>query len=78
MRLSSIATSVALIACLIGAYLALTNGPVFSFEQASSTLRSSTLFKLGKTMDPTTLALTATGAAVAIGLCFAAFRRNRQ
>ena len=78
MRLSILATSFALIACLIGAYLDVVLDHPFSVDQAKSALQSSAVFKVGKTLEPTTLALALAGAAVAIGLCFASVRRSRR
>ena len=78
MRLSRLATCIALIACLIGAYPALTHQRRFSFEQVFTSLRSTTVFKVGQSIDPIALALSLTGAAIAIGLCFAAIGRTRR
>ena len=78
MRRPILATSFALIACLIGAFLVVVLDQPFSIDQAKSALRSSALFRVGRTLDTTTLALALVGAAVAIGLCFASVRRSRQ
>ena len=78
MRLSILGTSFTLIACLIGAFLVVILDQPFSIDQAKSALQSLSLVRIGKTIDPTTLAIALAGAAVAIGLCFASVRRSRQ
>ena len=78
MRLSILATSFALIACLIGAFLVVMLDQPFSIDQAKSALQSLSPFRIGKTIDPTMLAIALAGAAVAIGLCFASVRRSRR
>ena len=78
MRLSILATSFALIVCFIGAYLVVTLDHSFSIDQAKNALQSSTLFRIGKTLERSTLGFALAGAAIAIGLCFASVRRSRQ